>query len=229
MSGGSMAENKSTTKKCTKCKKLKDFDRFYIDNQKKDGLASACRDCMSKVSKVAYHKNIEKEKIRSKKYRENNKEEIEISHKKYRTENKVACDLAIKKWENNNRERTRKRKKVYMAYRRKNDINFRIASNLRRQITGTVKTKRSKKSQQLLGCTISDFRKYLERLFKTGMSWENYSRKGWQIDHIIPCCMFDLTIQENQKKCFHFTNLQPMWAIDNFKKGGRYVGRCDGL
>lgn len=39
------------------------------------------------------------------------------------------------------------------------------------------------------------------------------------IDHKIPCDAFDLTIEKEQRRCFHYTNLQPMWLSDNIKKG----------
>lgn len=58
--------------------------------------------------------------------------------------------------------------------------------------------------------------------FKDGMNWGNYNYNGWHIDHIKPCALFDLSKEEEQKKCFHYTNLQPLWGIDNLKKGDRY-------
>jgi len=67
----------------------------------------------------------------------------------------------------------------------------------------------------------------LESKFSDDMSWNNYGRKKgikcWEIDHIKPCCKFDLTDPEQQHQCFHWTNLQPLWALDNSSKGGRYV------
>jgi hypothetical protein len=58
------------------------------------------------------------------------------------------------------------------------------------------------------------------------MSWDNYGRKNgikcWEIDHIRPCCTFDLSKPKEQKKCFYYTNLQPLWATENLKKGGKY-------
>jgi hypothetical protein len=50
------------------------------------------------------------------------------------------------------------------------------------------------------------------------MSWENYGYRGWHLDHINPCAAFDLTIPEQQKRCFHYTNLQPMWWKQNIAK-----------
>ena len=69
----------------------------------------------------------------------------------------------------------------------------------------------------LLGCTIQEARNHIEKQFIDGMSWENYGK--WHIDHIKPCASFDLTKENDQRKCFHYTNLQPLWAKDNLVKG----------
>jgi hypothetical protein len=69
-----------------------------------------------------------------------------------------------------------------------------------------------------LGCSIPDFRKYLESRFQPGMDWSNWDRKGWHIDHVRPLASFDLTDPEQLKKACHFTNLQPLWAVDNLRK-----------
>jgi hypothetical protein len=68
---------------------------------------------------------------------------------------------------------------------------------------------------------MSDLFKHLESKFTEGMSWSNYGYKGWHVDHIKPCASFDLSDPEEQKKCFHYTNLQPLWWYDNFKKGAK--------
>ena len=72
-----------------------------------------------------------------------------------------------------------------------------------------------------LGCSIPEFREYLEKKFQDNMSWNNYGRKGWHIDHIIPLANFDLTIREQFLCACHYTNLQPLWALDNRLKGNR--------
>jgi len=74
----------------------------------------------------------------------------------------------------------------------------------------------------LIGASPSFVMGYLEAKFTEGMTWENYGH-GWHVDHILPCCSFDLTKEEEQKKCFHYSNLQPLWAEDNLKKGGKYI------
>jgi len=107
--------------------------------------------------------------------------------------------------------------------RRKTDNKFRLKCNLRSRIchaiSGIVKSKRT---TELVGCSIDDLKLHLEKQFVDGMNWENYGLHGWHVDHIRPCCSFDLTDPEQQRECFHYTNLQPLWAKDNLAKGGSF-------
>lgn len=84
--------------------------------------------------------------------------------------------------------------------------------------------KKDTKTVRLLGCPIGRFRERLECQFTEGMSWTNYgnSREQWNIDHIEPISAFDLSDPEQQYKAFNFKNCQPMWAIDNRRKGGKH-------
>jgi hypothetical protein len=70
---------------------------------------------------------------------------------------------------------------------------------------------------ELLGCTRAEFLAHIEAQFQPGMTWEN--RSLWHIDHIRPCAGFDMLDPAQQRVCFHYTNLQPLWAADNIKKG----------
>lgn len=81
-----------------------------------------------------------------------------------------------------------------------------------------VKQKKGK-TMELTGCSKQELLDYLESKFSEGMTWENYGK--WHIDHIRPCVSFNLEDSEEQKKCFHWTNLQPLWAVDNIRKGGK--------
>ena len=91
-----------------------------------------------------------------------------------------------------------------------------------RNMVGSVLRKRGlKKSERtmvLIGCSVDEFREHIESQFQDGMTWDNHGVNGWHIDHVVPCAAFDLTDQEQQRVCFHFTNLQPLWAIDNLRK-----------
>jgi hypothetical protein len=105
-----------------------------------------------------------------------------------------------------------------------NDPMFRLKRCLSDRVRKAIKRGVGKKLQrtlELVGCSAQELRQHLERLWTTGMSWDNYGLHGWHVDHIRPCSSFDLSDPEQQKACFHWTNLQPLWAKDNIKKGGR--------
>ena len=74
------------------------------------------------------------------------------------------------------------------------------------------------KKVEILGCTPEFLKEYLEKQFTEGMTWENHGLYGWHIDHIIP--LSSATTKEEVIKLNHYSNLQPLWAIDNLKKGG---------
>jgi hypothetical protein len=122
-----------------------------------------------------------------------------------------------------NREEIRKRRKQldYAGRRRREDIGFRILGNLRCRIRDTVRGQKSARTVLLLGCSIPSFLLYIESKFEPGMTWQNYG-KLWEIDHIMPCAIFDLSKSEHQKRCFHFSNMQPLTVTDNRKKHTRY-------
>ena len=82
-------------------------------------------------------------------------------------------------------------------------------------------TVKAYKTMELIGCTVEFLRQHLERQFHEGMSWNNHGK--WHIDHIQPCSSFDLTKREEQLMCFHYSNLQPLWAEDNLAKGAKII------
>ncbi|MBC8306033.1 MAG: hypothetical protein H8E55_61010 [Pelagibacterales bacterium] len=114
------------------------------------------------------------------------------------------------------------RKKLTEKYleRRKKDPAFKILTILRGRIRQALKGyNKSNLTVKLLGCRIEEFWIHLEKKFTKDMTRENHGE--WHVDHIIPCASFDLSKPEEQAKCFHYTNLQPLWAMDNLKKGDR--------
>ena len=111
--------------------------------------------------------------------------------------------------------------------RLRTDFTFRFRSYASRDIGRALKAqglKKSLKTMDLIGCTIAELRVHLESKFLHGMSWDNYGIRGWSIDHIKPCASFDLSKHEEQRACFHYTNLQPLWTKDNIKKSSYYNG-----
>ena len=120
-------------------------------------------------------------------------------------------------------------KNAWTRIRRRTDKSYAIGVNLRARVGQALRTYPATQSasvtasiRDLLGCTISELFTYLQSKFLPGMSWENYGRKGWHIDHIRPLSSFDLNDLEQRLVAFHHTNLQPLWASDNMRKGGRY-------
>lgn len=116
----------------------------------------------------------------------------------------------------------------YYRNRRKNDINFKIKGILYMYLWRMLKNDKPKKHNKILkcellmGCDNIYLRKYIESQFIEGMNWNNHGIYGWQIDHIIPVSAFDLTDISQQRKCFHYSNLRPIWAEENIKKGKKY-------
>lgn len=108
--------------------------------------------------------------------------------------------------------------------RRRESLDVRILGALRNRLCDAIRGKnKSARTQELLGCSIEALKAHLEGQFLPGMSWDNWAHKGWHIDHIRPCASFDLTDPEQQRQCFHYTNLQPLWAADNIRKGAKFA------
>ena len=102
-------------------------------------------------------------------------------------------------------------------------MNYKISRNIRSRFWGALKNN-SKSSSiiKLLGCNIKTLKIKLEQQFKPEMNWENHG-EVWEIDHIIPCVSFDLKKLEEQKKCFHYSNLQPLFKTTKIaEKFGYY-------
>lgn len=151
-----------------------------------------------------------KEKIREyqRLWREKNKERLKIQKHNYHKKNKDKIYARhIKRWKE----------------RFASDAIFRVQNSLRSRIHDALKhNKKVQKTHKLLGCSIQEFKEYISLKFQPGMIWENHGLAGWHIDHIKPCSSFDLSKPEEQAKCFHYTNLQPLWAKDNLSKGSKY-------
>jgi hypothetical protein len=105
--------------------------------------------------------------------------------------------------------------------REKTDPRFLVLRRLRRRLWFYTKKGLRLHIEDLVGCSRNELKDHLERRFKPGMTWENYGVNGWQIDHVKPCIGFDLLDPHQQRLCFHFSNLRPMWAKENISKSDR--------
>ena len=200
-------------KKCSTCKTEKPLSDFSKNKRAKDGLQYYCRDCHT---------------IYVRQYQRDNKEHVLNRIKKWVKNNPEKRKKNVKNYYEKNKEQIKERHVIYQNKRYKTDVGFKIRLNLANRINDVLKRKNVKKNCGTLiylGITMEEFKKYLEKQFypnsKTGemMTWEN--RNKWHLDHIIPCSSYDLKKIEAQKKCFHYTNLRPLWAEDNLKKGNK--------
>ena len=124
-----------------------------------------------------------------------------------------------RKWESENREHVLERERIYRKSKRDSDPLIKIRTNLRTRLNRAIAAQYKKGSAvRDLGCSIAELKTRLESQWLPGMSWANYGRGGWHIDHIRPLSLFDLTEREQVLVACHYTNLQPLWAADNIIK-----------
>lgn len=176
------------------------------------------RDRLNKKMKDWHAQNKEKDLT----WNAANKDKKSASSKKWKTKNKDKISVYNKSYRKENKTKINKLKTKYY-HQKKTDPIFKITINLKNKISKAVRGRCSKSFHlNYLGCTAEELKIYLENQFQSGMTWDNYGPKGWHIDHIRPMCSFDLSNHEELKEACHYTNLQPLWAIDNLKKGKKW-------
>jgi hypothetical protein len=222
-------------KKCAKCKVEKEITCFGKRADNNDGLMHQCKECRKEFQKEYYKKNkhkaikyYENNKQKIKEYRKNNKDKLKEYIKEYRKNNKDK----LKEYKKNNKQKIREKNKEYRKNNRvgineyqkkynstrlKEDPLYKMKSNLRSRTYKAFKHKgysKKTKTQEMLGIDWEIAKKHIERQFTKGMNWSNQG--DWHIDHIIP--LSSANTEERLKKLCHYTNLQPLWAVDNLIK-----------
>ena len=213
---------KSGLKSCSKCGITKPFSDFHPQADGFGGVRGDCKPCVRALNAKWLEENKERKAKMDKDYRERpdvkdrDREKSKEWHKEYYRKNKkkiMAKTIEIR------------------AKRMKSDVNYLLLNRLRirlYQVTSNVSNFREfrdgRKSlmREALGCTPNELRMYLEGQFEPGMTWDNYGVHGWHIDHKRPCAHFDFSKRENVLAAFHYSNLKPMWAKDNWSKGARF-------
>jgi hypothetical protein len=185
------------------------------------------------ASDPAYRSKVD---ARNNSWRAANKDIWNAGSRERDSRNPAAAAARRKKWRDKNpaygsvyrarpevSERMREYRRSWMASRLKSDPEFRILQNCRSRLVKAAKgALREDTTKALVGCSTGEFRARLESMWSEGMSWDNYGKGGWHIDHIRPLCSFDLTAPEQQRIAFHYTNCQPLWEPDNWAKGGKW-------
>ena len=196
------------TKVCPECKQTKSTTEFNKSKSRHDGLTHKCKQCIYKYNN---------------KWAGDNKKHVAAKLKEWNQNNPNYA----KKWVENNKEHLNSYNRVYRAKVRKENPTKRIMETFRNQVAKNVKIKgfiKGKSTLEILGLeSWDDFRKHMECQFIEGMSWNNYGNKvetDWSIDHIIP--VSSASTLEEFYKLNHYTNLRPLWHIDNLRKGNRF-------
>ena len=219
-----------TRRRCKKCslkRQAKQHKQWKKNNYAK---------CL--ISDLQRHKN---------NYLKNPKKYINLTRQWYK-KNSQKTKARVRKWKKDNPEKCKIYREIDAQRRKENPARSNKLSRLRRsrlpynspaRITNRLRSRISSairaqncnkfhKSKILLGCSISFFKKYITKQFKKGMTWKNYGYYGWHIDHIRPCVSFNLFKVEEQLKCFNYRNMQPLWAVKNMQKGGKWTYQNQG-
>ena len=210
-------EQTVNSKVCTKCNVEKSFDEFNKDKYKKDGLRSECKECEKQ------HRQANKEKIseRAKQYNQANKEKISEQKKQYRQANKEKISERMKQYNQKLEVKTRRKERNNERY--KTDPKFHLNNTMSCGIRHSLKKRNSSKCgsnwSNYVDYTLEQLAEHLENQFDDKMTWENQG-SYWHIDHIIPVSRFNFTspYDEEFKKCWALSNLQPLEAIENIRK-----------
>lgn len=214
----------NTVKICSSCKEWKDLSSFYRCDTHPDGLQYACKDCQKASTRERHAQNPEKRAEQYQNWLSQNAERKRLKRAEYNRANAAKNAAYMVEYRKKNREKYN----ASMVRQRRENIALRITNNLQCRIWSalnrpTAKGIKAARTMELIGCSLEALRLHLESKFLPGMTWENHGKKGWHIDHERPCASFDLTDPAQQRACFHFTNLQPLWWMDNHKKGSRFT------
>ena len=138
---------------------------------------------------------------------------------------RYVCNSCRKHENASYRSRNKRKLADYIFTRKRKDTNFHLATNLRARLNMALKSKKAISAVRDLGCTIDQFKDWIERQWEEGMSWENYgNREGqWSLDHEYPLSLVDLSNPITAAPVVHYTNYKPMWHQDNIAKGNRLV------
>lgn len=222
---------------CTQCNLEKTLEDFPNSKTGKYGKLSKCRSCDKINQRNRYLKNREDRLQKNKEYKIKHKKRDSLVAKQrysriredrlaYQKQQRLNKPEYMKEYRIKNKEKIRLTTNKWKHNKLKTDIKFKIKQNIKTRIISVLKgTSKSQRTMELLGCSIEEFKQHIESQFYKDprMTWETYGPKGWHLDHIRPCASFDLTDPEQQKICFHYTNMQPLWWDLNIAKGDKLL------
>jgi len=173
-----------------------------------------------KNTKYCHECRLIKNKEIHKKYRDSNKEKRHAYDKEYRKTHKDEIANRMVEYNKIYKQNHRDERKEYRK-NKKADINYRIERDARSKLHTFFKSKNNNLYSDLIGCSLTKFKKWLEYNFIGKMNWSNYG-VYWHMDHVIPVCIFDLSDDKNLKFCFNWKNTRPLEATINVSRKYSY-------
>jgi hypothetical protein len=218
---------------CTKCNIKKDFIEFHKHPTCLDGFVGTCKSCKKKYEQNYRFNNRELLAKKQREYCLNNKEKITEYGKLYHLNNKEKLIEKSKLWIKNNKEKRinwlkdnknqiNEKANEYQKQRKKIDPLFKLRTNISSLIFCSIKRQgylKKSKTYKYLGCTFDEFKIHIEKQFTKGMNWENQGQ--WHLDHIYPVSL--AKDEEELIRLNHYTNFQPLWALDNIRKSNKII------
>lgn len=225
-------------KLCPKCNKIKTANLFPKHKGKKDGLDYACKAC-TKIYQDEYRRiNNDYLLEQAREWKRTHHKEHLAYTAQWVKDNPERHLENCKRWAKNNPEKVKQaQQKFYKnnpdkirTWTRKTSAKLRstptgkLRRNISTMICNALKGRKSGKHWEcFVDYTLEELIVHLEKLFIQGMTWENYGKNGWEVDHKIPIAMFNFNNISEIKKCWALKNLQPLWSMDNKKKGKKLI------
>ena len=209
---------------CTSCNETKPLYCFGVDNRNGDGVRQRCKECTNKIEKLS--RDPAKESKRAKRYHAANPEKALVRNRVWRQENREYVRERDKKYKAANPEQTKAIIRRSYLKERLSPVN-RISHSITACIVQSIRkgSKARRRTVDLLGYSYEQLKNHLERQFLPGMSWDNYGRNGWEIDHIVPVSSFAYETPDDPdfQVCWGLPNLRPLWKADNRSKGAKIL------
>jgi hypothetical protein len=213
---------------CKNC--VKEYSKNHYNNNKEKrseqvkNYREKNKDFYKQYHKLWFQKNKEKINEKRRENRSNNISNINQKEKLYRLINKEKLNKKSREYAKNNRERINKRSREYENKRMNEDLLFKFKKRVRDNVLKSFKRgvnqyQKNAKTETILGCTIEEFKIYIQSKFKKGMNFKNIGE--WHLDHIIP--LYTAKTEEEIIRLNHYTNFQPLWADENIKKSNKII------
>ncbi|WP_051053908.1 hypothetical protein [Afipia felis] len=206
---GHVANRCTSDGACMECSRIDSLQRYHDNQEERNAKAKVyvrtryAKDANYRRSRIEYAKTYREDPINNEKIKERDKE--------YRARPEV-------------RDRAREYARIYQRNRCANSAKARLDRSMSGGVYKSLKEMKAGRSWEVLvGYNLSELMRHLEKLFLPGMTWDNYGRGGWHIDHKIPKVVFNYTSPEHEdfKRCWALSNLQPLWEQDNISKNAK--------